>query len=301
MKTNVFNAVTDRIIKQLEQGTAPWKRPWSEAGGIGDHRNLFSGHQYRGINAVLTSCQGYTSPLWLTFKQAEGIGGRIKRGEKATPIVYWMFGYKEDQGDNDEPSLKRWAAPKYSNVFNLEQTEGIDVEKLNRLAKSKQERIKFEPLEACESVLASYKTAPPIEHKVQRAFYRPSSDVVNMPKPESFDSVEAYYSTLFHELVHSTGHSKRLAREGVTNPTRFGDHLYSKEELVAELGAAFLCHAVGLSPSTEDQSAAYLASWIKVLKGDPRLIVQASSAAQKAFDLIMGREAQQFEQQKEGA
>lgn len=281
--SNAYKIVTDRMISLLEQGTIPWKKSWSEGAGLGEHQNLISQHQYRGINAVITSAQGYEHPYWLTFKQAADHGGRVKKGEKGTPIVYWQFGSKEDSDGKE----KSFALTKYSVVFNIDQCEGLDsIRALSK--KRKAEKIEFKPLEQCESIVSSYKGRPAIQHLEQRAYYRPSFDLVNMPKPESFRSVEEYYAVLFHELTHSTGHASRIGREGITEKNYFGSHAYSKEELIAEMGAAFLSAKAGISMATEQNSAAYIQGWLKVLKGDPRLVIQAASQAQKAADLILG-------------
>lgn len=282
--SKTFEVVTDRIVKILESGTVPWRKTWAEGAGLGEHQNLISQHGYRGINAMVTAASGFNSPYWLTYKQAVDHGGQVKRGEKSTPIVFWKFGCKENQ-DGEE---KSWAFANYSNVFNLDQIEGMDSVKL--LAKRrKANKIEFKPIETCEKIASTYlATGPMLEHREQRAFYRPSTDSVNMPKRESFDSVEAYYATLFHELTHSTGHGSRIGRNGITDKNYFGSHAYSKEELIAEMGSAFLCSHAGIDTPTIDNSAAYIQSWLNVLKSDSKLVLQAASQAQKAFDLIVG-------------
>lgn len=285
--SKAYEVVTERIVKMLESGTIPWKKSWSEGAGLGDHQNLISQHQYRGINAMVTSAQGYAEPYWLTFKQAADHGGTIRKGEKGTPIVYWQFGTKE----NSDGEEKRFALARYSTVFNIAQVDGMDSVKALIEKKRKQKRIDFSPIAECEKIVASYKGKPAIQHLEQRAYYRPAFDVVNMPVKDSFTSVEEYYAVLFHELAHSTGHQSRLGREGITEKNYFGSHKYSKEELVAEMGAAFLCAKAGINAATEENSAAYIQSWLKVLKNDSKLLMQAASAAQKAADLIQGIEA----------
>jgi antirestriction protein ArdC len=153
----------------------------------------------------------------------------------------------------------------------------------------KVEEREFTPIECCEQIVAGYKGAPEVTHGHTKAAYRPSADEVIMPSAERFHSNEEYYSTLFHEFTHSTGHKSRLARKGIVDAdASFGDDKYGREELVAEMGAAFLCGHAGIEASTIDNSASYLAGWLKVIKGDPKLIVQAAGAAQKAADLILG-------------
>ncbi|QDV81357.1 zincin-like metallopeptidase domain-containing protein [Stieleria magnilauensis] len=175
---------------------------------------------------------------------------------------------------------------KHYTAFNAEQIDGIEI---SDAPKDDRNAIPFEPLSEAERIVDGYESKPTIRHDGgRRAFYRPSTDSVHMPEPERFDCRESYYGTLFHELSHSTGHSDRLNRGLDTELAPFGSPDYSREELIAEMGAAFLCAAAGISPPTIEQSASYLQSWIDVLKGDKRLVVGAAGAAQKAADLILG-------------
>lgn len=292
MSTKTFETITNRIIQLLEQGTIPWKKTWSEGAGLGEHQNLISQHGYKGINALLTAAAGFSSPYWLTFKQASELGATVRKGEKGTPIVFWKFG-TEQKEDGKE---KSWAYAMHSTVFNIEQIDGLDTVKV-LAAKRKAKRIDFNPIESCEKIVSGFKNAPSLKHVEQRAFYRPSTDSINMPKQESFSSVEAYYATLFHEMTHSTGHKSRLGREGITEKNYFGSHSYSKEELVAEMGAAFLCGRAGISTATEENSAAYIKGWLEVFKGDSSFLIKAASQAQKAASLILG-ESEETEEKK---
>lgn len=284
---NAYQVVTDKIIALLETGKIPWRQPWSEGAGLGDNQNLMTQHQYKGVNALLTGCQGYLDPYWLTYRQAQELGGTVKKGEKGTPIVFFKFGVKEES-DGEE---KKWAMAKYSVAFNVAQCEipGLDKILDKQRAKRKADRIQFTPLERCEKVLKGFETLPKIQHVEQRAYYRPATDTVNMPKQVSFESIEKYYAVLFHELTHSTGAENRLNRNGITEKNFFGSHEYSKEELVAEMGAAFLCHHTGIDTVTIENSAAYIHSWLRRLKDDPRLLMAASSQAQKAVDFILNK------------
>lgn len=287
MSSKTFEVITDRIIELLNKGTIPWKKSWSEGAGLGEHQNLISQHQYRGINALMTGCQGFESKYWATYKQISEIGGQVRKGEKGTPIVYWAFG-TDEKSDGTE---KSWAFAKYSTVFNIDQCDGIDSVKAIA-SKRKADRIKFEPIEACENLLKNlHGRGPIVQHVEQRGWYKPGLDLVNMPKKESFNSVPEYYSVLFHELTHSTGHASRLARDGIVSKNHFGGHAYSKEELIAEMGAAFLCGMTGIETATIENSAAYIQSWLSVLKGDSKMVMQAASAAQKATDWIVGKES----------
>ncbi len=279
-KIDVYQLVTDKIISQLEAGNVPWRKPWASANAFPE--NFLSKKKYRGINVFILSAMGYLSPYWLTYKQTRELGGHVKKGEKSTPVIYWNFIDKKNNCDGSEENQKQ-AFAKYYSVFNAEQIEGIDFPLHEEYVKSE-----FLTHEACESIVNGYHNGPEVVHNVQRACYSSVFDIINMPKKESFESSEFYFSALFHEFCHSTGHAKRLNREGITNPNKFASHEYSKEELVAEMGAAFLCGITGISPVTLENSSAYLNCWIRVLKGNKKYLVQAAQAAQRAADHIQG-------------
>lgn len=271
---NVYQIVTERILEALAKGVVPWRKPWRTE----TPKNLISGRDYRGVNIFLLSAQPFESPYWLTFKQAKELGGTVRRGERGTPIVFWKI--TEDEDSNGKVS--KGFLLRYFTVFNVAQTEGIE-------APPTAERSAFNPIEACEKVVASYKDPPSILQMGQQAAYLPSLDRIWIPKPEQFTSPEEYYSTLFHELAHSTGAPHRLNRKGVADPSRFASHTYSFEELVAECTSAFLATHAGIAPATLANSAAYIASWASKLKSEPRWIVDASAQAAKAADLILGK------------
>jgi antirestriction protein ArdC len=195
----------------------------------------------------------------------------------------------EDDGKKREQAFLR-----YFTAFNLEQCEGIE-------APSPIERPSFNPIERCEEVLSTYRNPPPIQHGGSQAFYLPSLDRIQLPPRGAFDRTEEYYSTLFHELVHSSGAAHRLARKGVVDGARFASHAYSKEELVAEIGAAFLCAHTGIAPQTFENSHAYISFWMSALIGDSRMVIEASSQAAKAVDLILGKSAECVETSEEAA
>lgn len=274
--SKVYQVITDKIIESLERGTVPWQKPWQ------GHANLISKKQYRGINAFMTSAQGYDSPYWLTYKQAQELGGQVRKGQKSTPIVYWYFGEKENATTGKK---KSFGVPMYSSVFNIDQIDGLDLTKIPT-----PQKMAIGSIETCDAIVNGYKNAPVIVHKDLQAYYMPKMDFVNMPPKHTFSSVAGYYSTLFHELGHSTGHQKRLARDGIVEMNHFGSHSYSKEELVAEMTAAFLCAHAGIENNQLEQSAAYIESWLKALKGDSKMVMQAASQAQKAADMILGVE-----------
>ena len=275
---SVYEIVTEQVIKQLESGVAPWRKPWRTEMPC----NLISGKEYRGMNVFLLGSQGYASRYWLTFNQANKLGGHVRKGEQSSIVTFWHIGEEKikTDGSKTRPFLLR-----YYCVFNLTQTEGI-AEKLGLGNASP----RVPSIEGCEAIVAGMPNAPKMEQS-NAAWYRPSTDSVGMPARGLFSSAEEYYSTLFHELTHSTGHPSRIGREGIEILNTFGSESYSKEELVAEMGAAMLCGVTGIAPATLQNSAAYLKTWIERLKSDSRLLVTAASAAQKAADYIRGESA----------
>lgn len=274
--SSIYEIVTNKIIEQLEAGVVLWQKPWKTEMPV----NLKSGKQYRGINIFLLGTQGYGSKYWVSAKQALDMGGSILPGQRSSLVTFWNIGTVKKTNRDGELENKRTFLLLYHNVFNVEQTTLAA-----KLGLGGSERTP--DIEACEKIVASMPQRPQIIQD-HRAWYRPSTDTVGMPAKTAFDSSEGYFATLFHELTHSTGHSSRIGREGIETLNTFGSESYSKEELVAELGAAMLGAVAGIAPRTTDNSAAYLQSWIKVLKGDSRLIVQAASQAQKAADFILG-------------
>lgn len=276
--------ITDRMIDRIKStGELPWKKPWTSFSLM--PRNLVSKKNYRGVNVFLLHALGYNSPYFLSFKQVTAMGGKIRKGEHACPVVFWKFVEVEEQ---DDPDQKGYAFLRYYNVFNTEQCEGLEG-KVPVIEIPKREH---EPLEIAEQVVASMPNPPVVNHGCRQASYSPSLDRVAMPDPETFHSGEAYYGALFHELSHSSGHEKRLARKAILDTAKFGSHAYSQEELVAEMTSAFLCGYCGILMSTEVNQAAYIKGWLKRLKSDPTMLVKAGNQAQKAFEFILGDAAQ---------
>jgi len=278
MSNKVYEIITNEIIKKLEDGVIPWERPWD---GMYTPKNFASGKEYRGINTILLGMQMYDSPFWATFKQIQNNYGRIKKGEKSTIVVFWKWlEVKDDDSDNPE-ATKEIPFLRYYRVFNLEQTEGIPWEKCMQF-----EERKFNPIDTCTNIVICFKDKPEIKLGGGRAYYSPIEDKLQIPIQSDFKSSEGYYSTLFHELVHSTGHVSRLNRKSIVDHNPFGSKEYSKEELIAEIGAAFLCSFTGIKNETIDNSASYIQSWLRVLKEDCKMIVIAAGQAQKAVDYI---------------
>ena len=279
---NVYEIVTEQVIKQLEQGVAPWKKPWRCEMPC----NLISGKEYRGINPFLLASQGYGSRYWLTFNQANKLGGHVRKGEKSSIVTFWKIGeFSKENKETGKLEDRKSILLRYFAVFNVEQTEGI-ADKLG-LGNAGP---RVPNIEACESIVSGMPNAPAMQQS-NAAWYKPSTDTVGMPSKSLFGNAEEYYSTLFHELSHSTGHASRVGREGIEDLAAFGSESYSKEELIAEMGAAMLCGVTGIVPATIQNSASYLQHWINRLKGDSKLLVSAASAAQKAADFIRNKSA----------
>jgi antirestriction protein ArdC len=270
-----YDRITDRITTLLEQGTVPWHKPWKAKAGC--PRNFVSKKQYRGINVFLLHAMSYESPCWLTFRQASQLGGCVRKGEKSCPVVFWKQMKIEDKGSGEE---KKIPLLRIYHVFNAAQCDG-----LNDAPPVQDEIVTVKPA----AIVASMPQSPVIKHGMTKAFYSPHEDSVGMPVRERFDTEESYFATLFHELVHSTGHEKRLKRATLAENNGFGSDPYCKEELIAEMGAAFLCGQAEIAERTLDNSAAYIKGWLKQLESDKMLIVQAAAQAQKAADFILGR------------
>lgn len=288
--TKVQAAITKMFIEKIEERrangedvTAPWRKLWDPA--VGADRSLNTGTAYRGSNVFVTAIQGYSSPWWATANQIEGWNGEINRqadGKRVpyTPIMWWNF------PDAEEKARGRFPTCKFYQVWNVEQTTGLEA-RIEKMTPEAGEPVS--PIEAAQAIVDGWFGKPVIRFGGGRACYNPGTDQVSMPDMQAFESAEAFYSTLFHELSHATGHRTRLDRDGVANPVRFASHDYSEEELIAEMGAGILAGHAGIDTSeTTENSAAYLDHWLKKLKADPAMLAASGSAAQKAVDLIRG-------------
>ena len=281
-RSDVYQRITDALTQQLEQGTRPWMKPWNAehlAGRI--TRPLrHNGTPYRGINTLmlwLTAVErGYSAPIWMTYKQASELGAHVRKGEKGTPVAYADTITKTDKETQEEHEI--WFMKQYT-VFNVEQIEGLPAHFYATAAPCIAPDARIEHAEAFFRA-----TGARIGHGGNRAYYRISEDVVQMPPFESFKDPESYYSTLAHECVHWTRHNSRLDRS--FDQKRFGDEGYAREELVAEIGSAFLAADLGLYLEPREDHAAYLQSWLAILKHDKRAIFVAASHAQKAADYL---------------
>lgn len=281
MSNKVYSIITEKIIKLLEGGSIPWNKPWL-GGANGMPKNYVSKKPYRGVNTWLLAFEDFTSPYWLTFKQANELGAKVKKGSKGTMIVFYKMlesKTKTDKTGNPE----KFPMLRYYVVFNADQVEGLPSDAYGDIKGN----LDFKPIEACEKIIEGYRTKPEIKHEKNQAYYVPSLDYVNMPKKENFKSIAEYYSTLFHELTHSTGHKSRLDRN-LDDIGAFGDEVYSKEELIAEFGASFLCGIAGIENNTIRNSAGYLQGWLNKLRTDDKLLIASANKAQKAVDYILG-------------
>ncbi len=286
MKKNAYDIVTEKIIDLLVAGTVPWRKPWAGGGEL--PKNLVSKRGYRGVNIFLLASMAYESPFWMTFNQARKLGGMVKKGEKACPVVFWKW---LDFDDQKAGKSKRVPMLRYYHVFNASQCEGID-DKVPPVQIAERD---IDPIDQAEQIINDMPRRPEITNGQARAFYRPDRDLVNVPRRQLFNSAEEYYSTLFHELVHSTGHESRLARHDSKDAVHFGSASYSKEELVAEMGSAYICNSCSIAEETINNSAAYIAGWLKRLKNDKTFVVKAASQAQKAVDFITDKNFQEGE------
>jgi antirestriction protein ArdC len=280
-RSEIQEQVTNLIIKELEAGNVPWHKGWSTAGFMPS--NIVSGKAYSGINALILSIIGsqYGSPLWLTFKQAQGLGGSVKKGEKGTHITYYSKIAKKDKETGELESS--FAMLKTYVVFNVEQCEGVEIPE-----KFKVERDPVAVLEGIERILATYPNRPEIYYQEQgRAYYSPSADTITLPSLAQFESEFEHAQTITHELTHSTGHTSRLNRWEGAKSMEFGCEDYASEELIAELGSVMLLSEVGV-PVNIPNSGAYIKGWLKALKNDKSLVFTAAGKASKAVTLMMG-------------
>jgi antirestriction protein ArdC len=285
-RPDLYDRITADIVAQLEAGVRPWHQPWNAAHAAGGITRPLrnNGQPYQGVNVLvlwLTAFQkGYACPIWLTFKQAKEAGGFVKKGEKGATVVYASsFEKNGTDATTGEETKEKIPFLKAYTVFNAEQVEGLPG---HYYALAQTPKNLTERLDHAEAFFTA--TNADTRHGGNKAFYSPSSDFIQLPPFESFESRETYYATRAHESVHWTKHEKRLNRS--FDSKRFGDDGYAVEELVAELGAAFLCADLGTTPEVMQEHAGYLAAWLKVLKADKRAIFTAASHASKASEYL---------------
>jgi antirestriction protein ArdC len=285
-KADVYSRVTQKIIADLEQGVRPWRKPWDAGNTEGRiTRPLRAcGIPYRGMNVLLLWCEavekGYTAPIWMTYKQAAERGAQIRKGERGSLVVYANSITKTETDDKGEETERAIPFMKGYTVFNVEQVDGLPA---HFYAKADDTREPVARIEQAEAFFTA--TGAAVRHGGNRAYYSPALDFIQMPPRESFADPESYCATRAHETTHWTAHPARLARE---LGQRFGSEAYAVEELIAELGAAFLCADLGITPEVRPDHAEYLAHWLKVLKADNRAIFTAAAQAQRAADYLHG-------------
>lgn len=295
VKPDLYQVVTDRLIAHLEAGTAPWHRPWNQYGLA---RNYATGHVYTGINAFLLNFfPSFDLPFYMTYKQAQSMGGQVRKGSKAETVYFFKTLYKDVDGKTLKPQQAEASSkagkvvqvipmPRTFHLFNVADIDGIDFEfpEIKENPNS--------PIQQCDDFVATFYQAPEVLHdNLDEAFYSVTYDRINMPPLPRFHAPEAYYKTLFHEMTHATGSAGRLKRPGITLPAeqrRPGSATYALEELTAELGAAYLCQIAGISSQPlEENAAAYLKGYLMHLRKDKKFLFQAASAAQKAVDFLL--------------
>lgn len=266
-----YQYITDVFIKALEEEKIPWKMPWMN----GDERipcNGYTKESYHGINIFILTARaidaGFERNYWMGYDQAMRMGGHVKKGEKHTKIIKWNVKY-----DKEDPSKVLYMYPMYLRVWNLEQTEGVSITQETRV---------FNPIEEAEKIVEGMPNKPKIVYGIQRACYIPAEDTVNMPQKHTFVSDEKLYSTLLHELAHSTKAPQRLSRSCKS---------YAEEELVAEMTASFLCADAGIIQETIENSKAYCQSWVKEFRDKPKMILKAAGMAEKAAGYIRNQPA----------
>ncbi|MBN9509163.1 MAG: DUF1738 domain-containing protein [Alphaproteobacteria bacterium] len=291
MKQDVYGRVTAQIVTALESGVRPWFQPWSVAHAAGRITRPLraNGQPYRGINVLMlwgAACErGYHAPIWMSFKQAQELGGHVRKGEKGNLVVYANTITRTEADENGDEQERDIPFMKGYTVFNVEQVEGLPAH-FYALAERPADTV--QRIAHAEDFFAA--TRADIRHGGSRAFYSPAHDFVQMPPFEAFREAEAYYATLAHEMTHWTKGAKRLERD--FGRKRWGDEGYAMEELVAELGAAFLCADLSLSPEPREEHAAYIGNWLKVLNEDKRAIFSAAAHAQRAADYLHGLQPQ---------
>lgn len=277
---DVYHMVTDRILKQLEEGVIPWKKPWADC--LEGTFNRVSRKSYSLLNQMLLSKNGE----YATYKQWQQVGGRVKKGEKSEIVVFWKLNEIQEKTETGEVVNRTIPILKYYNVFHISQIENV-------MPLIRTEQYATNPIEKAEEVLNNYIQREKITLSIQesdRAFYSPSKDSITLPLISQFQKAEEFYSTAFHECGHSTMKKTRCNREDENRSSYFGNDSYSKEELVAEITSATILNSIGIETEQSfKNSASYIQSWIKVLKENTRFIVSASGKAEKAVKYILNR------------
>ncbi len=281
MKKSVYEMITARIIEQLENGVIPWQKPWS--GTHSGAYNRISNRPYSLLNQLLLKHGGE----YATFKQWSGLGGKIRKGEKSEIVTFWKIQQIEEINEDGEKTIKQLPLLRYYNVFHISQVDGVEPKEQLKISD-------LESIEEAENIKNEYMNREHLkifETVTNKAFYTPTFDYIEVPCKEQYQNIEEFYSTLFHEMIHSTGHKNRLGRLETGASAHFGSKTYSKEELVAELGSAALVNMLGIETEKSFRnSGAYIQNWLQALKNDNKFIVSASSKAEKAVKYILNEQ-----------
>lgn len=281
MSVNVYQIVTERIVEELKNGVIPWQKPW--VGGQMEAINFVTRKPYSLLNQILLGKPGE----WLTFKQIQDKKACLRAGAKSRIVVYFTLVDKKDNNGN-ETTDKKFPVLKYYRVFHIDDVQGLE-------SKIQQDKFEGDPIEEAENIINDYIRRENLSFRfgIDKAFYSRSNDEVVVPDRTKFKEISEYYSTTFHELAHSTMHESRCNRSEENKNSLFGNFAYSREELVAEIGAAMLCnHAHIDCEKAFKNSVAYIQSWLQALNDDPKMIVWASSKAEKAAKYIIGETAE---------
>lgn len=303
-KKDVYQIITDKVIEGVKEKGLQWFKTWNGTDCTDVPISYTTKKAYKGINHLLLSWDmeryDYEDNEFITINQAKKLGGTIKKGSKRSMIVFYNVSFKDTDTkkyyrnekelekaglDKHAPNIQSFFTPRYYNVFNVSCFDGLPKTKKKDKEKALEGTI-FNKIDKAEDVWNGYVNSPKLSHRGDKAFYRPSTDSITMPKQTSFNTSDDYYKVLFHEAIHSTGHENRLKRSGVMGVARFGDDEYSKEELVAELGAMFLENITGIK-SKENNSQAYINGWLERLENNPKWIINASSQSQRAVEHIL--------------
>lgn len=281
MKKSVYEIITERIIEQLENGVIPWQKPWS--GTHSGAYNRVSNKPYSLLNQMILKHDGE----YATFKQWSDLGGKIRKGEKSEVVTFWKIQPIEEENEDGEKVIRQIPILKYFNVFHISQVDGVE-------PKEKLEINEHEPIEQAEKIKTDYMNREHLkifEKVTNDAFYLPIQDYIQVPCKEQYQDIEEFYSTLFHEMIHSTGHKSRLNRPDMQGIVRHGSEQYSKEELTAELGSAMIINILGIETEKSfKNSSGYIQDWLQVLKNDNKFIVSASSRAEKAVKYVLNEQ-----------
>lgn len=281
MKKSVYEIITERIIEQLENGVIPWQKPWS--GTHSGAYNRISNKPYSLLNQMILKHGGE----YATFKQWSDLGGKIRKGEKSEVVTFWKIQPYEEENENGEKVIKQIPLLRYYNVFHISQVDGVEPKEQLKISN-------LEPIEESEKIKTDYMNREHLkifEKVTNDAFYLPIQDYIQVPCKEQYQDIEEFYSTLFHEMIHSTGHKSRLNRPDMQGIVRHGSEKYSKEELTAELGSAMIINILGIETEKSfKNSSGYIQDWLQVLKNDNKFIVSASSRAEKAVKYILNEQ-----------